>query len=244
MTDFNASTPKQRTMVSLPFLLAAVLFCVCLIAANLFETKQIVIGGLDLTAGLIVFPVSYIINDCMVEVWGFRRARLVIWLGFLMNFLFVAFGLLADALPGAPYWMGEDGFHAMFGLAPRIAGASFLAFLTGSFLNAYVMSRMKRSATRRKGEAAAGSGGRFAWRAVLSTIVGETADSLVFFPLALGGVVPLAILPSLMLWQVVLKTGYEIAMLPVTFRLARRLKKIEGCDVVDGVGTDYSPWHF
>lgn len=111
---------RHRPTVSIPFMLLGVLFCVCLIAANLLETKQIVVGPLDLTAGLIVFPVSYIINDCMVEVWGYQRARLIIWLGFLMNFLFVLFGLIADALPGAPYWHGEDGFHAMFGLPPAL----------------------------------------------------------------------------------------------------------------------------
>ena len=86
---------KQRPAVSIAFMMLGVLFCVCLIAANLLETKQIAFGPIDLTAGLIVFPVSYIINDCMVEVWGYRRARLVIWLGFAMNFLFVLFGMLA-----------------------------------------------------------------------------------------------------------------------------------------------------
>ena len=139
-------TGPQRPMVSIPFMLLGMLFCVCLIAANLLETKQVTLGPLDPTAGLIVFPVSYIINDCLVEVWGYRRTRPIIWLGFFMNFLFVLFGLAADALPGAPYWQGEQGFHEMFGLAPRIAGASFLAFLVGSFLNAYVMSRMKLQA--------------------------------------------------------------------------------------------------
>ena len=139
----SAPCQPPRPVVSVPFLWLSVLFCVCLIAANVLETKQVAIGPLQLTAGLIVFPVSYIINDCLVEVWGYRRARLVIWLGFFMNFLFVLFGFLADLLPGAPYWQGEAGFHAVFGLAPRIAGASFVAFLVGSFLNAYVMSRMR-----------------------------------------------------------------------------------------------------
>lgn len=214
---------QKKTTVSLPFMLLGVLFCVCLIAANLLETKQVSLGPLELTAGLIVFPVSYIINDCMVEVWGFRRARLIIWTGFLMNFLFVAFGLAADALPPAPYWHGQAAFHAMFGLAPRIAAASFVAFLAGSFLNAYVMSRMKVR-----------TGGRgFSLRAIASTVVGEAADSLVFFPLALGGVVPWKVMPALMLTQVVLKTVYEIAALPVTIRVVRWLKRIEGEDTYD-----------
>lgn len=212
-------------------MLMGLLFCVCLIAANLLETKQVTIGPLELTAGLIVFPVSYIINDCMVEVWGFRRTRLVIWLGFLMNFLFVLFGLAADALPAAPYWTGDEGFHAIFGLAPRIAGASFLAFLVGSFLNAYVMSRMKVR-----------SGGRhFSVRAIVSTIAGEAADSLVFFPLALGGVVPWRVLPLIMLTQVVLKVAYEVVALPLTIRVVRAVKRIEGEDAYDR-DISYNVW--
>lgn len=219
-------------MVSIPFMLLGVLFCVCLIAANLLETKQVTLGPLELTAGLIVFPVSYIINDCLVEIWGYRRTRLVIWLGFAMNFLFVLFGLIADALPGAAYWQGEQGFHEMFGLAPRIAGASFLAFLVGSFLNAYVMSRMKLHSD---------GGKRFSVRAIASTIVGETADSLVFFPLALGGVVPWPVMPLLMVNQVLLKTVYEIIALPLTVRVVRALKRIERTDAYDH-GISYKPW--
>ncbi len=222
---------NKRLYVSLPFMLLGVLFCVCLIAANLLETKQVTLGPLELTAGLIVFPVSYIINDCLVEVWGYRRARLIIWLGFLMNALFVLFGGIADALPGASYWQGEAGFHAMFGLAPRIVGASFVAFLAGSFLNAYVMSRMKISA----------QGRNFSFRAIVSTLVGETADSLVFFPLALGGVVPWPVLPVMMLTQVAVKTLYEVIALPLTVRVVRRVKRIEGEDAYDD-HISYSIW--
>lgn len=206
-----------------PYIVLSTLFCVCLIAANLLEAKQVQIGPLQLTAGLIVFPVSYIINDCLVEVWGYRTARLTIWLGFLMNFLFVAFGALADALPAAPYWEGESGFHAVFGLAPRIAGASFIAFLAGSFLNAYVMSRMKVL-----------TGGRhFSLRAIASTVAGEGVDSLLFFPLALGGVVPWSVLPALMLTQVVLKTAYEVVALPLTRIVVRWLKERTQLDAYD-----------
>lgn len=228
----NVGRKQARPMVSIPFMLLGVLFCVCLIAANLLETKQIAIGPLELTAGLIVFPISYIINDCMVEIWGYRRARLIIWLGFTMNFLFVVLGMIADALPGASYWNGDAGFHAIFGLAPRICAASFIAFLAGSFLNAYVMSRMK---LRSKG------GRHFSYRAIASTLVGEAADSLVFFPLALGGVVPWKIIPLLMINQVVLKTLYEIIVLPITIHIVRLLKKIEGEDTYDK-SISYSIW--
>ena len=148
-----------------------------------------------------------------------------------MNFFFVAMGALCDWIPGAPYWTNEAGFHAIFGLAPRVAAASFVAFIVGSFANAYVMSKMKLR-----------DGGRyFSWRAILSTIAGESLDSLIFFPLALGGVVPTPELPKLMLWQVVLKTLYEVIALPITIRVVKKLKQHEGEDVYDN-GVNYSIW--
>lgn len=220
---------KQNQTVSVLFMLFSILFCVCLIAANVLETKQIAAGPITLTGGLIVFPISYIINDCVCEVWGFRKARLLIWTGFAMNFLFVALGALCDTIPGASYWHNDEGFHAIFGLAPRIAAASFVAFLIGSFMNAYVMSKMKIR-----------DGGRhFSARAILSTVAGETCDSLIFFPLALGGVVPAEELPALMLWQVVLKTAYEVVVLPVTIRVVKAMKQHEGEDVYDN-GISYN----
>ncbi len=214
---------KKTNQVSVLFMLFGILFCVCLIAANVLETKQIAVGPVTLTGGFIVFPISYIINDCVCEVWGFRKARLLIWLGFLMNFFFVAIGALCDAIPAAPYWQNEEGFHAIFGLAPRIAAASFVAFIVGSFANAYVMSRMKLRDGKR----------RFSLRAILSTIAGESCDSIIFFPLALGGVVPAEALPELMIWQVVLKTAYEIVVLPLTIRIVKALKRHEGEDAYD-----------
>ena len=205
------------------FMLMSILFCVCLIAANLLETKQIAVGPISLTGGLLVFPVSYIINDCVSEVWGFRKARLLIWTGFAMNFFFVMLGALCDWIPGAPYWHNDEGFHAVFGLAPRIAAASFVAFLAGSFVNAYVMSRMK---VRDQGR-------RFPLRAILSSVYGEAVDSVIFFPLALWGVIPNEELPVLMLWQVILKTAYEVVALPLTIRVVKWVKRYEHEDVYD-----------
>ena len=221
----------ENKQVSVLFMLFGILFCVCLITANVLETKQISIGAINITGGLLVFPVSYIINDCVCEVWGFRKARLLIWSGFAMNLIFVAFGALADAIPGAPYWHNDEGFHAIFGLAPRIAAASFVAFLVGSFINAYVMSRMKLSS----------HGKHFSVRAVVSTLFGETADSLVFFPLARSGVVPAGEMMSLILSQVVLKTLYEIVVLPITVRVVKKVKEHDGTDVYDE-GISYNIW--
>nr|WP_315091782.1 queuosine precursor transporter [uncultured Prevotella sp.] len=222
---------KSKQQVSVLFMLFSILFCVCLIAANILETKQISVLGISLTGGLIVFPISYIINDCVCEVWGFQKARLLIWTGFAMNFFFVAMGALCDWIPGAPYWTNEAGFHAIFGLAPRVAAASFVAFIVGSFANAYVMSKMK---IRDKGR-------NFSLRAILSTIVGESFDSVIFFPLALGGVVPTEELPKLMLCQVLLKTVYEVIALPITIRIVKALKEHEGEDTYDN-DVNYSIW--
>lgn len=213
----------KNNKVSVLFMLFCILFCVCLISANVLETKQISVGPISLTGGLIVFPVSYIINDCVCEVWGYRKARLLIWTGFSMNFLFVIFGAIADLIPGAPYWHNQQGFHAVFGLAPRIAFASFLAFIVGSFINAYVMSKMKIQS----------KGKNFSLRAILSTVFGESADSIIFFPLALSGVIPASEMLPLIISQVILKTLYEVLILPVTIRVVAKTKKIEGEDVYD-----------
>ena len=222
---------KSKQQVSVLFMLFSILFCVCLISANILETKQISVLGISLTGGLIVFPISYIINDCVCEVWGFQKTRLLIWTGFAMHFFFVAMGALCDWIPGAPYWDNDAGFHAIFGLAPRVAAASFVAFIVGSFANAYVMSRMKIH----------DKGRNFSLRAILSTIVGESFDSIIFSPLALGGVVPTEELPKLMLWQVALKTIYEVIALPITIRVVKALKAHEGEDVYDN-NVNYSIW--
>ncbi len=210
-----------------------ILFCTCLIASNLLETKILQFTPwFTLTAGVLCFPVSYILNDCIAEVWGFRKARLIIWSAFLMNFLVVALGQLAVILPAAAFWKeNEPHFNFVFGLAPRIAVASFLAFLVGSFINAYVMSRMK---LRSRGR-------HFSVRAIVSTLFGEGADSLIFFPLAFGGLMPLTELVRLMLLQVVVKTLYEIIALPLTVRVVDFVKRLDDTDTFDDDLNSYNP---
>jgi len=210
----------MKEKVSVPFMLLGILFNVCLIAANLLETKVIQVGSLTVTAGLLVFPISYIINDCIAEVWGFKKARLIIWSGFAMNFFVVALGLIAVAIPAAPFWEGEEHFDFVFGMAPRIVAASLMAFLVGSFLNAYVMSKMK----------VASQGRNFSARAIWSTVVGETADSLIFFPVAFGGIIAWKELLIMMGIQIVLKSMYEVIILPVTIRVVKAIKKIDGSE--------------
>lgn len=167
---------NNKPVFSLSFVVLSVLFCVLLIVSNLIEIKTVDAGWFSITAGFIVFPLSYILNDCIVEVYGFRKARLVIWLGFAMSLMAALFLNVAIWLPGGADWHGQEAMEAVYGSVPRIMAASFLAFLCGSMINAYVMSRMKVA-----------SGGRnFSVRAIVSTLWGEGADSVIFFlwPLA------------------------------------------------------------
>ena len=202
---------------------AGVLFCVCLILANMLETKLIQVGSIQSTAGILVFPITYILNDCIAEVWGYARARFIIWLGFLMNFFVVGMGKIATFLPAAHYFEHEASFDYVFGAMPRIALASFIAFLVGSFLNAYVMSRMK----------VASKGKNFELRAVVSTLVGESADSMIFFPIAFAGIVPAKDLLILIATQAAMKTAYEVLVLPLTVRIVKKVKEWDNSDAFD-----------
>lgn len=165
----------SKVKISVTFMLLAVTFCVCLIVSNLMEIKTVDLGPLTITAGVVVFPISYILNDCIVEVYGFNKARLVIWLGFGMNMLVSLLLQLGVWLPGADSWTGQEAMATVFGAVPRIFAASFIAFLCGSMVNAYVMSRMK----------IASGGRRFSLRAIVSSLWGEGVDSVIFFPIAL-----------------------------------------------------------
>lgn len=175
------------------------------------------------------FPDLIYHQDCIAEVWGFKKARLIIWSGFISNFLVIGFAQLAVMLPAAPFWEGEEGFNFVFGMAPRIAIASLMAFLVGSFLNAYVMSKMK----------IASAGKNFSLRAIVSTLVGESADSMIFFPIAFAGLIPIGELFIMIGTQAVLKSLYEVIILPVTIRVVNYIKKVDGNDVYD-VGTSYN----
>ncbi len=170
---------KESEKVSVIFMQLGLLFTVCLIAANLFETKEIVVGSISLTGGLLIFPLTYVICRAVSEVWGFQRASLLIWMGFLLNFLFMSVAALVDVIPGvASADEINQGFHAIFGLVPRLTLASCIAFLAGSFVSAFTMSHRKQKANKSK----------LVGRLALSSVFGEAVDSLLFFPIASLGV--------------------------------------------------------
>ena len=221
----------MKEKYSTTFLLMAVAFTVCLITSNLFATKVFHLGwNINLPVAVIIFPISYILNDCIAEVWGFRRARFVIWLAFAANIFVVLVGQLVVWLPAASFWDGGEHFDYMFNMAPRVAFASLLAFLAGSTLNAFVMSKMK----------VADQGRRFGVRAILSSVAGELLDSLIFMPIAFFGS-PVKMLATMMVFQVSFKLVYEIVILPLTSYVVRRVKASEGIDVFDQ-GISYNPF--
>ncbi|MDR1672172.1 MAG: queuosine precursor transporter [Bacteroidales bacterium] len=219
--------------VSVSFLLLSVVFSVCLTLSNLLAAKVITVFGMSATAALIVFPVSYIINDAVTEVWGYRKARMMIWMAFAMNFLAIVFMQLSVMLPPAPYWTGQEAYAGAFRQTPRIACASLIAFLCGSFINACIMSRMKVR-TRGKG---------FGIRAAVSTLFGETADSCLFFSIAFAGIAAWREILIMIVAETVLKSAYEIVILPVTTMVVRYIKRKEQTDIFDD-GISYRIWAF
>jgi uncharacterized integral membrane protein (TIGR00697 family) len=221
----------MKKQVSVAFMVAGLLFTVCLIVSNIVEQKLIQFGPIEATAGLLIFPISYIVNDLISEVWGYRKARLIIWYGFLMNFIAIVIFRLSIMVPGSINFTHGDAFDLVLGNTMRITMASFAAFLVGSFLNAFVMSKMK---ILQKGR-------NFSIRAIASTLVGESADSIVFFTLAFYAIIPNADLLMLIITQTALKTAYEIVVLPITNIIVKWVKKKEEIDTYDN-DISYNPF--
>ena len=191
----------------------AVISCICLVASNLFETKIFPAGPLTLTGGFLIFPISYIINDCLTEIYGLRRARFVILLSFAVNAAFVGVAQLVRILPCTDYCAAQPHLDYLFAADLRITLASMAAFVCGSLTNSLVMDRMKRKQ---------GVKG-FGWRAVLSSLAGEGVDSLIFFPIAFRGI-GMKNIAVIMLTQIALKVLYEVIVLPITAAYVRRIR--------------------
>jgi uncharacterized integral membrane protein (TIGR00697 family) len=221
----------MKNKVSVLFMLAGILFAACLLVSNILASKIMMVGAWSAPAGVLVFPLAYIINDVIAEVWGYSKARLIIWAGFGVNLLAVLFFSLGIVATPAPFYSSQEAFSTVLGNTPRIVAASLLAYLVGSFLNAYIMSRFK-VLTRGKG---------FSIRAVVSTFVGEGADSLIFITVAFAGIFPAGVLFTMVLTQAIIKTVYEIAILPLTVWVVGKVKKLEGEDVFD-VAVSYNPF--
>src|SRR3989449_8099123 len=193
------------TAMSWRFLSCAALFVTCLLTANTIAAKLIVVGGVVLTAGIVIFPISYVLGDVLTEVWGYGAARRVIWLGFACNALMVAAIWLGGQLPPAPFWKGDAAYAEILGHTPRIVAASFVAYLVGEFANSFVLAKLKL-ATR----------GRWLWlRTIGSTVVRQALDSGVFVTLAFAGAVPAGGLVQLVGGQGGVKVPHQAAGTPL-----------------------------
>ena len=226
--------PTQRFLP-----LVTAVFVTSLIIANIIAVKIVSLGPLILSAAILIFPLSYIFGDILTEVYGYARARRVIWIGFGCNLLAVLAIWLSIKLSPAPFWKigtfespqaSQQAYQAIFGFTPRILAASFIAYLVGEFLNSFVLAKMK-IATR----------GRHLWmRTIGSTIVGQFADSGVFISLAFYGTMPNGALGELILTQWLVKSAYEALVTPFTYLAVNYLKRAEGEDYYDRK-TNFNP---
>ncbi len=207
--------------VSQRLVVIAAIFTTCLITANIIAVKVISLGAVILPAAIVVFPLSYILGDILTEVYGYRWARRVIWLGFMCNLIFVIFIWVGHVLPSAPFWKGQEAYETILGFTPRLLAASFCGYLAGEFVNSFVLAKMK-VLTR----------GRWLWtRTIGSTIVGEGLDTAIFITLAFIGTPSFAAIMILYHWLV--KTGIEAIATPLTYTVVNYLKRKEAIDTYD-----------
>jgi queuosine precursor transporter len=221
----------MKQTVSVTFMMASILFSSCLLISNIIASKIIMLGAWAVPAGVLIFPLSYIINDVVTEVWGYRKARLIIWAGFAMNLIAVLFYSLSISWSPAPFWQGQSAFEAVLKSTPRIALSSLIAYLFGSFINAAIMSKFKLMT----------KGKSFSLRAIVSTIFGEGADSLIFITIAFAGIFPADQIMIMVVTQATVKILFEIVLLPLTVIIVNKIKKIDMTDTFD-VGVSYNPF--
>ena len=231
----STSTPtrpsaRSTTTGSPYFLVIVALYVTSLITANTVAVKVLNVGFWTSDAGILTFPIAYIVGDVLTEVYGYATARRVIWLGFVCNAIAVGVFQLAMVMPAEPSWDGGAAYERIFAATPRLLLASMCAYLVGSFVNAFVLARMKIL-----------TNGRWLWmRTIGSTIVGEGLDTVVFVLIAFAGVFSGQVLVEMMYTNWLLKTAYETAATPITYKVVNALKRVEQVDA-DDRATNFNP---
>ncbi|MCB1609901.1 MAG: queuosine precursor transporter [Xanthomonadales bacterium] len=225
----SAQSPAHRYRY---FDLVMVAFVTVYLCANLIgPAKPAQIAGFTFGAGVLFFPLSYVFGDILTEVYGYARARRVVWAGFAAMGFAALMASVVVALPAAPGWENQAAYETIFGQTPRIVLASLLAYWAGEFTNSYVLAKMKLWTE-----------GRWLWtRTIGSTIFGEGVDSLIFYPVAFAGIWSTELLLSVMLSNYLLKVLWEILLTPLTYKIVGFLKRAEGVDYYDR-GTNFSPF--
>jgi len=216
-------------MISHRFVIVAAIFVTCLITANIIAVKLISLGSFILPAAIIIFPLSYIFGDILTEVYGYRQARRVIWLGFFCNLVFVIFAWVGQVLPPAPFWEWQEAYESILGYTPRLLAASFCGYLVGEFANSFVLAKMKILTQ-----------GRWLWsRTIGSTVVGQGLDTVTFITLAFIGTPSFA--PIMILYHWLAKTIIEAIATPFTYAVVNFLKRKEAIDTYD-YKTKFNPF--
>jgi uncharacterized integral membrane protein (TIGR00697 family) len=221
----------ELSQISSHFLLVSIAFVTCLVVSNIIAVKLIDISGYILTGAIVIFPVTYIIGDILTEVYGYSKARQVIWLGFIANSFAVCVFAIVGMLPAAEIWNDQNAYDTIFGATPRILIASMAAYLVGEFANSYVLAKLKIL-----------THGRFLWvRTIGSTLVGQSLDSIIFIFIAFSGILQIESLLMSTVVTIIAKSGYEALATPITYIVVNRLKKKENLDTYD-LDTRFNPF--
>lgn len=215
---------KEKKTVSQTFMAIAVLYVTCLLLSNVIAGKMwAVTSTITLPAAVILFPITYIFGDVFTEVYGFQKARTIIWLGFGCSFFAVMIYLITVALPHPDFWENQEAYALVMGTTPRVAAASFIGYLFGEFSNSMVLSRLKVK-----------THGKKLWiRTILSTLVGEGFDSVIFVTVSFWGTMDNGTVLQMILFQYLFKVCYEIVFTPATYAVVKWLKRKEGVDTFD-----------
>jgi uncharacterized integral membrane protein (TIGR00697 family) len=222
--------PPRRSRVSPLLLAVSALFVACLVTSNVIAVKLVRLGPLTVTGAIALFPLAYLFGDVLTEVWGYAVTRVVIWTGFLANIVAVAFVAIAIALPADPSYPDQAAYARILGQSPRLVAASLVAYLCGEFLNSFVLAKLKLI-TR----------GRLLWtRTIGSTLIGQGVDSVVFVGLAFAGVLPGAVISTVVLNLWLVKVIYEVLATPLTYAIVILCKRVEGLDTYDR-DTSFAP---
>lgn len=209
----------------------SVFFVSVLLISNVASTKIVALGWFTFDAGTLLFPLSYIFGDILTEVYGYKKARGVIWLGFLSALLMSAVFIIVGKLPPAGDWGHQAAYDQILGLTPRIVLASLVAYLAGGFCNSFILAKMK-----------IWTAGRWLWtRTIGSTVVGQLVDSVIFIFIAFTGILPNSLLVTLIISNYVFKTAVEVLFTPITYKVVKTLKMMENEDYYDR-DTNFNPF--
>ena len=220
---------KEKVMVSRLFAILGIVYVTCLLLSNLIAGKMMALGSITLPAAVILFPITYIMGDVFTEVYGFKNTRTIIWTGFACSAFAVAIYMITIVLPHPDFWGNQDAYVTVLSTTPRVFIASLLGYLFGEFSNSMILSKLKVVTQGKK-----------LWvRTILSTVVGEAFDTIIFIAVSFWGTLENSVLLQMMLFQYLFKVCYEVIFTPVTYAVVKWIKKKEDLDTFD-TGVKYS----